>query len=134
MTADSFTSASLDPPLVLVSVGRRAWTAHLLAARGGCAVSVLTEEQRGWGDRVAGRHGDGNGTFADGPHHLTEDGLPIFAGALASVVCRAVAVRRAGDHRLVVGEVEPFAASPGGRPLVFFGGGYPVLATHGPRS
>lgn len=132
MTANSFTSVSLDPPLVLVSIDRRNRTHALLAAGDRFAVSVLAETHRGWSDRFAGRHGhDQQHRFGDVPHRLTDDGLPIIAGALASFICRVVAVHPAGDHSLFVGQVEEFGAEPGAEPLLFFGGRYGRIDTSG---
>jgi len=124
MTANSFTSVSLDPPLVLISVDRRARTHALLEAEGRYVVSVLAEGHREWADRFAGRHGDLQGCFEDIPHRLTDEGLPIFEGALASFVCRVVTIHPAGDHSLFIAEVERFESAPGAAPLLFFGGHY----------
>ncbi|HVB96919.1 MAG TPA: flavin reductase family protein [Chloroflexota bacterium] len=124
MTANSFTSVSLNPPLVLISIDRQARTHALLEREGRYAVSILGEEQRAWADRFAGRQGDLQHQFEDVPHHLTEDGLPIIEGALASFVCRVCAIHPAGDHSLFIAEVERFQASPGAAPLVFFRGHY----------
>ena len=128
MTANSFTSVSLDPPLVLVSIDRRNRTHRLLEIGARFAVSVLAEEHRPWSDRFAGRHGDVQGQFEDIPHRLTPDGLPIVDGALASFVCRVVAVHPAGDHSLFIGQVESISADPGAPPLLFFGGAYRELS------
>jgi flavin reductase (DIM6/NTAB) family NADH-FMN oxidoreductase RutF len=88
MTANSFTSVSLDPPLVLVSVDLRNRTHQLIEESGRFAVNVLSQQHRDWSDRFAGRHGDLQGQFDDVPHRLTDCGLPLFEGALASFVCR----------------------------------------------
>ena len=127
MTANSFTSVSLDPPLVLVSIDRRNRTHRLLEIGVRFAVSVLAEEHRPWSDRFAGRHGDVQGQFEDVPHTLTAEGLPIIEGALASFVCRVVAVHPAGDHSLFIGQVEQLEGTPGARPLLFFGGTYRAI-------
>ena len=127
MTANSFTSVSLDPPLVLVSIDCRNRTHDLLEPDARFAISVLAAEHRPWSDRFAGRHGDVQDRFDDVPHRLTEDGLPVVEGAAASFVCRVVAVHPAGDHCLFVGEVQAFEASAGASPLLFYGGGYRAL-------
>jgi flavin reductase (DIM6/NTAB) family NADH-FMN oxidoreductase RutF len=127
MTANSFASVSLDPPLVLVSIERRRHTHKLLEQRLRFAVSVLARTHRGVSDRFASRHGEVQGRFHDVPHRLTDDGLPIIEGALASFVCRVVAVHPAGDHSLFVGRVEQLAYDLGAAALVFFDGGYREL-------
>ena len=128
MTANSFTSVSLDPPLVLVSVDRRTRTHQLLAAgeRPGepFVVNVLTTDQEQWSDRFAGRHGDVQHQFDDIPHTLSPDGVPIIADVAASFSCRVVAVHPAGDHSLFIGQVEQIAYASGAAPLLFHGGKY----------
>jgi flavin reductase (DIM6/NTAB) family NADH-FMN oxidoreductase RutF len=124
MTANSFTSVSLDPPLVLVSVDLRNRTHQLIGESGRFAVNVLSQQHRDWSDRFAGRHGDLQGQFDDVPHRLTDCGLPLFEGALASFVCRVYQAYPAGDHTLFVGQVERMECAPGAEPLLFYGGGY----------
>src|SRR6185437_5120052 len=76
MTANSFTSVSLDPPLLLVSVDRRNCTHDLLTEGEPFAVNVLSEAQQCWSDRFAGRHGDVQHQFDDIPHTVTAAGVP----------------------------------------------------------
>jgi flavin reductase len=128
MTANSFTSVSLHPPLVLVAVDRGSRTHALLERAERFAVSVLAGEQRIWSDRFAGRQAaEAQGRFDDVPHRLTPDGLPVLDGALASFACRLVARHPAGDHSLFVGQVETLEYTPGRVPLLFFGGKYWTL-------
>lgn len=128
MTANSFTSVSLDPPLILVSVDRRNRTHELIGLGQRFAVNVLSAEHQGWSDRFAGRFGDIQDQFDDIPHQRTADGLPYLDGALAVLVCRTSAVLPAGDHSLFIGQVEELAYTPGGAPLLFFSGRYDRLA------
>src|SRR5262245_37772474 len=104
MTANSFTSVSLDPPLVLVSIDLRNRTYQAVSKHGAFAVNILSQEHRQWSDRFAGRHGDIQHQFDDVPHRLV-DGLPILEGVAAALVCELKAVYPAGDHGLFVGEV-----------------------------
>jgi flavin reductase (DIM6/NTAB) family NADH-FMN oxidoreductase RutF len=131
MTANSFTSVSLDPPLVLLSVDHQRRTySHLLAAER-FAISVLAETHRPWSDRFAGRGADKQEQFADVPHVLTSDGLPLLEGALAHFVCRRYAVYPGGDHALFLGQVEQFTYQAGRAPLLYFGGSYQVMRGEG---
>jgi flavin reductase (DIM6/NTAB) family NADH-FMN oxidoreductase RutF len=130
MTANSFTSVSLDPPLVLVSVDRVRRTHELLDVGDRFAVSVLAQEHRHWSDRYAGRQGESiQRKFGDVPHRLTDDGVPVLEGALASFVCRVVSIHPAGDHSLFVGHVEHLDYTPGQPPLLFYCGGYRAVET-----
>ena len=123
MTANSFTSVSLDPPLVLVSIDLKNRTHDLVRAQGRFAVNVLAQAHQAWSDRFAGRHGDLQHQFDDVPHHLV-DGLPVLDGVAAALVCTVTAVYPAGDHTLFVGEVvgaETGRVTPG---LVYLDGTY----------
>lgn len=124
ITVNSFTSVSLDPPLVLVSIDRRA-RVHDLFDRWGCfAVNVLPASASELSDRFAGRHGDQQHLFDDIPHRLSDNRLPLFDGALVVFVCRLVAAHPGGDHTLFVGQVEEWTCAPHGAPLLFFRGRY----------
>jgi flavin reductase (DIM6/NTAB) family NADH-FMN oxidoreductase RutF len=128
MTANSFTSVSLDPPLVLLAVDHQRRTyGHLIAAER-FAISVLAAEHQPLSDRFAGRGVDQQEYFADIPHQLTPDGLPLLDGALAHFVCRRYAEYPGGDHTLFLGQIAQFSAQPGLAPLLYFGGRYHGLA------
>jgi flavin reductase (DIM6/NTAB) family NADH-FMN oxidoreductase RutF len=126
MTANSFTSVSLDPPLVLVSIDLRNRTHELVRQNGRFAVNVLAQRHQPWSDRFAGRGGDHQHVFDDVPHRIV-DGVLILDGAPAVFVCRLVAVHAAGDHSLFLGEVEHLEYQPTQEPLLFFGGRYRSL-------
>jgi flavin reductase (DIM6/NTAB) family NADH-FMN oxidoreductase RutF len=128
MTANSFTSVSLDPPLLLVSVDLRRRTHGLLERAERFAVSVLSEAHRELSGRFAGQQGEQRQEdFTDVPHTLTADGTPLISGALAHFVCRRVAIYPAGDHSLFLGQVEDLSYQPGLAPLLYFGGRYHVI-------
>jgi len=127
MTASSFTSLSLDPPLVLVCVAHRAGMhAHLRAATG-FAVSVLSADQEAVSNRFAGPFEGPR--FADLPHAPAPcSGAPWLDGAMACVDCTVHAVHEGGDHSIFVGQVEAVRLSPQPRdaldPLLYFAGRY----------
>ena len=123
MTANSFSSVSLDPPMVMVAVGRQRSLHRLLKVGRRFAVNVLGAGQVELADRFAGRGDVRRDRFGAVRHWLTPDGLPLLEGALAHVVCRLAAVYPAGDHDLFVGEADEVRSWPGA-PLVFFAGGY----------
>ena len=120
MTANSFNSVSLEPPLVLWSVDRHARSAPAFRAATHFAVHVLEEGQADLSNRFA-RKGDDK--FA-GLHWREGAGrVPLIAGALATFECRTHAVHEGGDHEIIVGEVDRFEAHDGDG-LVFAAGGY----------
>jgi flavin reductase (DIM6/NTAB) family NADH-FMN oxidoreductase RutF len=100
ITVNSFTSVSLDPPLVLVSVDRRARSHDLLHDRA-FTVNVLGAEQEGLARRFAG----GSDTE---PHWIESDQAPRLAGVLAHLECQPWRAYDGGDHTLFLGEVVGF--------------------------
>jgi flavin reductase (DIM6/NTAB) family NADH-FMN oxidoreductase RutF len=124
-TVNSFTSVSLEPPLVLVSVGRQTRAAAALRPGRAFAVNVLHHGQRDLAVRFAG----GPGTRVDWE---VRAGVPHLAGCAAYFRCAAQDVHGAGDHLLVVAAVEGFstpqAAAHGHPPLIFHQGTFKRLA------
>jgi len=122
MTANAFMSVSLRPPLVLVSIDRRARMAALMHEGTRLGISVLGAHQGGLSDRFAGRLAD------DLPEATFEvvRGTPLVEGALAHLVARIGRSYWGGDHSLFLAEVE-FARYGEGRPLLFHGGRYERL-------
>jgi flavin reductase (DIM6/NTAB) family NADH-FMN oxidoreductase RutF len=127
MTANAFMSVSLRPPLVLISVDKRARMNALLRDGVRFGVSVLSSDQRDLSDRFAGR-------AIDGP---TEAGFlvvhetPLVEGALAHLVARTERSYWGGDHSLFLGRVE-YARYGTGTPLLFHGGRYEQLLARAP--
>jgi flavin reductase (DIM6/NTAB) family NADH-FMN oxidoreductase RutF len=122
-TANSFTSVSLEPPLVLFTLGRAANCLPSFERAGCFAINVLAEDQRELAQRFADPEGDKwhGVSFGRG---LT--GAPILRGTLATLECRTEYVHDGGDHRIFIGRVVDLA-SRGGRPLLFLRGGYHAL-------
>lgn len=122
MTANAFMSVSLRPPLVLISIDRRAKMGAMLHEGTRFGVSVLEAKQTGLSDRFAGRVADDLPEAAFEIVHET----PLVEGALAHLVARVVRSYWGGDHSLFLGQVE-FARYGQGRPLLFHGGRYERL-------
>jgi flavin reductase (DIM6/NTAB) family NADH-FMN oxidoreductase RutF len=118
MTANAFMSVSLQPPLILISVDRRARMNGLLREDTRYGVSVLEESQTALSDRFAGRAGAG----PDPTFEIVND-APLVEGALAHLVARVVRSYWGGDHSLFLGRVE-YVRYGEGTPLLFHGGGY----------
>ncbi|MDQ1713915.1 MAG: flavin reductase [Frankiaceae bacterium] len=131
MTANSFTSVSLEPVLVLVAIERRARFHDAVLARGTFGVNVLAADQQDLSRWFAtrGRPQD-DGEVDRWPHRIgPETGSVLFDGALATLECRTYATYPGGDHTLVVGEVVGMAAPrPDAEPLLFFKGVYRAMA------
>jgi len=122
MTANAFMSVSLLPPLVLISIDRRAKMGALLHEGTRFGVSVLEAKQTGLSDRFAGRVAD---ELPEATFEIIHE-TPLVEGALAHLVARVVRSYWGGDHSLFLGQVE-FARYGEGRPLLFHGGRYERL-------
>ncbi len=122
MTANAFMSVSLRPPLVLVSVDRRARLSNLLHEGVRFGVNVLEAGQAELSDRFAGREVE---DAAEARFELVHD-TPLVEGALAHLIARIVRSYWGGDHSLFLGQVE-FAHYGEGEPLLFHGGRYERL-------
>jgi flavin reductase (DIM6/NTAB) family NADH-FMN oxidoreductase RutF len=127
MTVNSFSSVSLDPPLVLFCI-RRDSSLHAAFVTASCfAVNVLRDDQQGLSRRFAAA---GTDRFAAlrAPSDRTRP--PLLADPLAVIECTTRLLVPAGDHEIVIGHVTAAAAAPGGgaEPLVFYGGTYRRLA------
>jgi flavin reductase (DIM6/NTAB) family NADH-FMN oxidoreductase RutF len=122
MTANAFMSVSLKPPLVLISIDRRARMCGLLHEGTRFGVSVLEARQTELSDRFAGRTGDAESS----PRFDVVRDTPLVEGALAHLVARVVRSYWGGDHSLFLGHVE-YARYGEGDPLLFHGGRYERL-------
>jgi flavin reductase (DIM6/NTAB) family NADH-FMN oxidoreductase RutF len=127
MTANAFMSVSLRPPLVVISVDRRAKMHALLHEGRRYGISVLADEQRALSDRFAGRTGEGTEEVEFEVVHET----PLVRGALAHLVARVVRSYWGGDHSLFLGQIE-YARYGEGQPLLFQGGRYQHLLERAP--
>jgi 3-hydroxy-9,10-secoandrosta-1,3,5(10)-triene-9,17-dione monooxygenase reductase component len=119
-TCQSFSSLSLDPPLVLVLPGRSSSSWPRIEATGRFVVNVLSAEQEELSTTFARSGGD---KFAGVEWHPSGLGSPILDGATAWIDCTLHAVHDGGDHLIVIGAVHDLGA-PGDPPLVFHRGGY----------
>lgn len=134
MTANAFSSVSLDPPLVLVCViGESEGGRHI--QRNGCfAVNILHADQEPISRYFASRDRPrGQDAFRDVVHRCGVTGSPILDGAAGYLDCRLHADHEAGDHRILIGEVVELGFEPTATPLLFHGGQY-KLATNADSS
>lgn len=122
MTANAFTSLSLDPLLILLCVDRRARLHPLIQEAGTFAVNFLHEGQEAISRNFAGQPQEGVSDFL---HFSTDDGPPIILGCLASLRCDVQQVLDGGDHAIVIGHVKELTRGDvGAHPLVYFAGKY----------
>lgn len=126
MTANSFTSVSLEPPMVLWCPGKNAPSLPDFTAASHFAINVLAADQHHLSRQFATPADD---KFAGTPITEGVGGTPLLEGALARLQCRTVKCIDAGDHVIMLGEIEAYDA-PGGEPLVFHSGSYRVATKH----
>jgi len=125
MAANSFTSVSLDPPLVSVCVATTSETWPRLRRAERVGVSVLSHGQEAVSRSLASR---GIDRFADLSWHATDDGAILLDGASAWFDCSLEREIRAGDHEIVLLNVHGLGTDPHTPPLVFHGSRYRRLA------
>lgn len=125
MVIGSFSSISLDPPLVGFFPDKRSKTWPLIAATGRFCVNVLGADQLALCHRFAARAEDKFATLA---HAHSPAGLPVLDDAIAWIDCTIERATEVGDHWLVVGAVEALGKQGEGNPLLFFRGQYHDLA------
>lgn len=125
LVVGSFTSISLDPPLVGFFPDKRSGTWPKMAAIGRFCVNVLGADQLDLCRRFAARADD---KFAELAHGHTPSGQPLLENAIAWIDCRVEQVFEVGDHWLVLGAVEALDRRAEGTPLMFFRGQYHDLA------
>lgn len=123
MTANAFLSVSLDPPLVLVSLGHQARMRALLSHGERFGISVLGADQAAWSNHFAGRATEDISISWE-----WENDVPLLEGAIAHITAEVVDMHPAGDHTLFIGEVETLSHQPG-QPLIFHAGAYAQLET-----
>lgn len=131
ITASSFTSLSLSPPQVLVSVNKRLFTHDAIRESGRFAASILHEGQREVGMRFAGMVPEIEDRFAGLAVHQAATGSPILSDALAWVDCLVAHAYDGEDHTIFVGEVQAAGVGPlgnSGAPLLYYNRSWRTLA------
>lgn len=122
MTANAFMSVSLNPKLVVISVGEKARMNDLIRQSGKFAVNILSSKQQEISMRFAGQKKAEEPFLFD---TLAE--LPVIPNALAQVACTVVNAYVEGDHTLYIGKVTELQLNDGD-PLLFFAGSYRDIA------
>lgn len=125
ITANSFNSVSLEPPLVLWSIGLNALSLSAFANAKAFAVHILREDQAELSQRFAK---SGTNKFEGLAIESGLHNLPILPDCAARLECLPYAKHEAGDHTLFIAEVQRLASDPDAMPLVYHGGRYAELA------
>lgn len=127
MTANSFTSVSLEPALVLVCVDKRAKLLSCIMNVRRFGVSVLKDSQQRLSLYFARPEQTDEENIRHGVRYLWTDSIPVLAGTLARFTCLLSSAHAAGDHTILVGEVES-AEMESGEPVIFYNRQYRRVA------
>lgn len=128
MTVNSFTSVSLEPPLVTVTLANDTRTHALVHATGCFGVTILAADQGHLSDIFAGKIPDGGDRFAGVEVFEIECGIPLVAGGLAALVCRVESEHPLPHSTLFIARVIAAWRREDGEPLVYLNRGYHRLA------
>lgn len=128
ITANSFNSVSLDPPLVLFSLDRRAGSIWDFLSTGHFAVNVLAEDQAEVSARFARALTD---KWSGVAWEVWDHGCPILKGCHANFECSIAYTHSGGDHVILVGQVERMRRDDAKRPLLYYRGAYRRLRAGG---
>ena len=124
MTVSSFTSLSLTPPLVMVSLENDTRTRQYVQDSCAFGVTILAEDQEQISNRFAEPKMEASYRFEGLRIHTLETGAPFLSDGLAFFDCRVVASHEAGTHTIYIGEVVAAEVGKGERPLLYFNQGY----------
>jgi len=127
LTVSSFISVSLDPPLILISLGKSSDVHDSFATAKYFAVNLLASDQGSVSERFAGRF-DSKERFEGVGFRKGVTGSPVLEGALAAVECSVWRSYDGGDHSLLLGKVVRATTLREGKPLVYHLQGYTTLA------
>jgi flavin reductase (DIM6/NTAB) family NADH-FMN oxidoreductase RutF len=129
MTASSFTSVSLDPPLVLICIGHNVRILEYFRQSAYFGINILNDCQRVLSERFAGK---GYDRFEGVEWYHGQTGVPLLRGVLATLECFRTNMLPVGDHDILIGEV-CHADCQDGQPLIHFGSEYRDLEAPPPR-
>ncbi len=125
LTVSSFTSLSLEPPLVLVCLNNSNRLPEMIEGSRGFGVSILDRDQEAASNHFASRGREPSAEILEVEMERTAAGIPVVSGALAWLECRLHDTILQGDHTIIVGEVTEARASGGeAPPLLYFRRGY----------
>ena len=126
MAANSFTSVSLEPPLIALCAAHTSSTWSVIRAEGGFAVTILGDAHQEVCRAFAARGAD---RFAGRDWEQSPSGHPLLPDGLAWLDCEITALHQAGDHELVIARATFWTLAEDGDPLVFHSGRYTRLAS-----
>ncbi len=128
ITVASFTSISLTPPLILVSIAKGSFYHDSIVNSKSFAVNILASDQADVSERFAGKVPQGEDRFRNVRFHTGMSGSPLIESAVSWIECRNWRTIEAGDHTVVLGEVTTCKAVKEATPLLYFNRQYATIA------
>ncbi|MDB5080471.1 MAG: flavin reductase [Chloroflexi bacterium] len=128
MTVSSFCSLSLEPPMVLVCVNQISYCLDLIEQAQDFGINILDESGEWLSRHFATRS---LSKFNEIPYRLSSTGVPLLAGALATIECRLVNRFPGGDHVILTGEVNNATIARNTQPLIYFRRDYKHILPEG---
>lgn len=129
MTINSFTSVSIDPPIITATLAINTRTHALVSETGLFALTILSKEQEEISDRFAGRIGPEDDRFRGLKTFQLVSGCPFLVGGLAFLDCKVVASHPMGEATLFIADVIAIQVEAGGEPLVYHNRKYHQLTS-----
>ncbi len=123
ITVSSFTSISLDPPLVMVSISKTAPSHEAFTNSGWFAVNLLAHDQNTVSEIFAGKV-EGAEKFEKVDYSLSKNGLPLIEGVVGYLECRTWRQYEGGDHTIILGEVVDGSVTRDEKPLLYYNRSY----------
>jgi len=120
MTVSSFTSISLDPPLVIISLMNESRTLRMILEANVFGITILSREQTEISSAFAGKVGDDEDRFANIDTITLTNGSPMIRGGLAYFDCRVKSINEYASNSLIIGEVIAAEVGEYDRPLLYF--------------
>jgi flavin reductase (DIM6/NTAB) family NADH-FMN oxidoreductase RutF len=128
MTVNSFTSISMDPPHITVTMANWTRTYRLTMESGIFSITILNDQQQAIAERFAGRTRDNEDRFVDLETFYLHTGAPLIAGGLAHIDCRLIHTFPLKSSTLMIGEVVAAQSAEETNPLVYFNRTFQRLA------
>lgn len=125
VTVNSFSSVSLDPPLVLFCIDRKATNLTTFQNAGGFAINVLRDDQHQLSNGFAGK---GDTMFENIEYEKSDLGSPLLPDTIACFECETETTHDGGDHVIFIGRVKRIQQNGDGAPLLYFKGRYAAVA------
>lgn len=125
VTVNSFSSVSLDPPLVLFCIDRKATNLATFQSAGGFAINILRDDQHQLSNGFAGQ---GDTMFETIAYEKSDLGSPLLPDTIACFECETETTHDGGDHVIFIGRVKRIRQNGDGDPLLYFKGRYAAVA------